>query len=304
MKSTMSKQSTIAGFFNKEQSGSTNGTITAPAQKTSRFKYVKPPSRTRPETVSNENLSLNAVARQPNLLTIQKDNKSFSHNVADKLKIDETNTSNLKKIPSCIDITDEDEFIPNSADNSLSSPPRSATLVTRKDDSFLASCENDFFVTKTPKKTESKLTIEDIYAKYGSPETKTNGITSTKTTDILDIEKSLKANPSYIQATEKLNENLEKCDSIQSNPLTKPSVKNPFKFSARKPISSTITTVSTSAKPRTETVTRKSNETETKSDWDCSSSINRPSLSSSLGTTSINQSNKLDSTAPSAQLDS
>lgn len=139
----------------------------------------------------------------------------FKHNKPDERKplgpssFQNTNMSNSTNF---IEISD-DERVPSPVDDVVTSSP------TKDNDSFSNLKEEDLtFMRTTKSTTKRELTVDDIYAKYGSP-VKNN---------TFDIDKSLKSNPSYMEATEKLNENLHRLDTIK--PAAKPPGKSKFKF--------------------------------------------------------------------------
>lgn len=228
----MSKQSTLTGFISKPQTGNNTGTVT----KLKGFKYVKPTERKKPETLNNENANLNCMIQSPK----------------------ETETKKTATRISCIEISD-DEGVPNPIHKSA------ALSSLRKNDSFVDFSEDDLVFTKPTDETRSALTVEDVYAKYGSPETKPNSTSSNKSDDLFDIEKSLSSNPSYIEATKKLSDNMNKLDS--SKPAAKPPANSKFKFNVRSSkatasANATLTTTTTTSissfigsKTRIETVT-------------------------------------------------
>lgn len=222
----MSKQSTLVGFMSKALIGNKNET----APKAKGFKYVKPIERKNNETASsNENSDFNSMLKPSKLL-------------------------DAKKNTSCIEISD-DERIPSPIDN---------VTTHKKDNSFVDFSEDDLIFTKSStNEIKSKLTVEDVYAKYGSPETKLNGSSPNKSDDFFDIEKSLSSNPSYVQATKKLSENMLQFDAPK--PSSNPSTKSKFKFNVRSSKTSANSTITSTnnnstvssflnASSRTETV--------------------------------------------------
>lgn len=153
---------------------------------------------------------------------------------------------------SCIEISD-DERVPSPMDDVVTSSP------TKDNDSFSNIKEEDIaFVKITKSTTKRELNVEDIYVKYGSPVKNAT----------FDIDKSLKSNPSYMEATYKLNENLQRLNTIK--PSTNPPGKGKFKFnvpSTRTPNTTEMNSISpwnstnisisslSSSRPRADTVT-------------------------------------------------
>lgn len=264
----MSKQSTLAGFLNKTSIGNNNAT------KSKGFSYVKPPNRKQNEITSNENKSLNSL--KSSFLTDKKD------------------------ISNCIEISDDER---------ISSPKKDPITLpsVKKDDSFMEFTEDELIFTKVSTNSKSKLTIEDIYAKYGSPEKKQNVAcdSSNKSEDLFDIDKSLSSNPSYVAATKKLSQNLLQLDA--SKPVTDPPAKSKFKFNVRsssKSTNSADTTVTTNSnniapssfigvKNRTETVSSKNQDTQnTSTSSNTLNRLNSNLFSANLTNSSLNASTK------------
>lgn len=73
---------------------------------------------------------------------------------------------------------------------------------------------DDLTFTKITTQTKKETSMEDLYAKYGSPKPK-----STSTLDIFDIDKQLSSNASYVNAIKKLDENMAQ---LRASPLKKP----------------------------------------------------------------------------------
>lgn len=73
---------------------------------------------------------------------------------------------------------------------------------------------DDLTFTKITTQTKKETSMEDLYAKYGSPKPK-----SASTLDIFDIDKQLSSNASYVNAIKKLDENMAQ---LRASPLKKP----------------------------------------------------------------------------------
>lgn len=177
----MSKQISLLDYVSKVSSTNNNETK-------SKFKHSKPVERKPLGPSSIENTNMNSL---------------------------QSNSTKSVKNSSCIEISD-DERVPSPVDDVVTLTP------TKSNDSFSNLKEEDMtFVKITKSTTKRELSVDDIYAKYGSP-VKNNGF---------DIDKSLKSNPSYREATEKLNENLQRLDTIK--PTANPPGKGKFKFNVR-----------------------------------------------------------------------
>lgn len=84
---------------------------------------------------------------------------------------------------------------------------------------------DDLTFTKITTKTKKETSMEDLYAKYGSPKPK-----SASTLDVLDIDKQLSSNASYVNAIKKLDENMQK---LRASPQKKPPTTSKFKFAVK-----------------------------------------------------------------------
>lgn len=169
----MSKQISLLNYVSKVSSSNNN-------EIKSKFKYNKPVERKPLRPCSIDNTDMNSL---------------------------HSNSTKSVTNVSCIDISDDDR-IPSPMDDVVTSSP------TKANDSFSNFKEEDMTFVKTTKNTTKReLTVDDIYAKYGSP----------IKNDTFDIDKSLKSNPSYMEATDKLNKNLQRLDTIKptKNPLGK-----------------------------------------------------------------------------------
>lgn len=215
----MSKQVSLLGYMSKVSFTNNN-------ESNSKFKYNKPIERKPlgPSSIDNTNMN----------------------------SLQSNSTKNVTNL-SCIEISD-DERVSSPMDDVVTSSP------TKDNDSFSNIKEEDITFVKTTKSTTRReLTVDDIYAKYGSP----------AKNDTFDIDKSLKSNPSYMVATNKLNENLQRLDTIKppTNPLGRstkfkfnvPSTRraNSTDINSISPLNSTnLSTASLSiSRPRIETVT-------------------------------------------------
>lgn len=177
--------------------------VSAPV-KTSKFKFNKPTSRLQLQTNTDENRTLN---------TIEKTTSAESA---------------VKKADDCVIISDED------------SPIKSVTMAKKitapnicDDDDFFGDFKsNDLTYVRPPTKAKSEVkTMEDLYAKYGSPNA------NKKTTfDTMDIDKELNSNVSYVNAMKKLDENMERLKTSPKKTVTT----SKFKFNSRsKPANTT-----------------------------------------------------------------
>lgn len=179
----------------------TSSTVNTTA-KTSKFKYnAKPTPQLRLDTFVDENRTVNTMQSKPNLAA-------------------------PKKSMDCVVISDEESF---------SSPVKSVTTHETDDDIFANFKTPDLnFVTASKLAKNDVTTMDDLYTKYGTPESKAK-----KSLDSFDIDKELSSNPSYTTAMKRLEENMEQ---IRSSP--KKSGISKFKFNTRsKPATATATAI-------------------------------------------------------------
>lgn len=208
----------------------------------SKFKFNPPKSRQN-QTVSDENRTVNTIEVKPNLNIAKKNDE---HHTVNTIGV-KPNLNVAKTYDDLVVISDEDQ-----------SPVKSVTAKKMDDDIF-----TDFdspqlsFVTASELAKNDVITMDDLYAKYGSPEKK-----STKSLDTLDIDAALNANPSYTNAVQKLEKNME-----------------PFRASPKKTGASKFKFVNPS-KPKT---TTNQNATAQKSN-SSSSTLNFSSLNTSVST--------------------
>lgn len=208
----------------------------------SKFKFNPPKSRQN-QTVSDENRTVNTIEVKPNLNVAKKNDE---HHTVNTIGV-KPNLNVAKSYEDLVVISDEDQ-----------SPVKSVTTKKVDDDIF-----TDFdspqlsFVIASKLAKNDVITMDDLYAKYGSPEKK-----STKSLDTLDIDAALNANPSYTNAVQKLEKNME-----------------PFRSSPKKTGASKFKFVNPS-KPKT---TTNQNATAQKSN-SSSSTLNFSSLNTSVPT--------------------
>lgn len=80
--------------------------------------------------------------------------------------------------------------------------------------------------TKITTKPKKETSMDDLYAKYGSPKPK-----SASTLDTFDIDKQLNSNASYVNAMKKLDENMKQ---LHASPLKQPTTTSgKFKFNVK-----------------------------------------------------------------------
>lgn len=142
----------------------------------------------------------------------------------------------------CVVISDEEHGF---------SPVKKIARKTTEDDIFANFEMNDLTFTKPQQRDKREIkTMDDLYAKYGTPEAKTK-----TALDTIDIDKELNSNASYVSAMKKLDEGLEQ---LRSSP--KKTTVGKFKFNTRsKP--STITSdatakQTTAAKPASTSISQ------------------------------------------------
>lgn len=191
----MSKQSSLFNFMSRNdkdttKSISSNG-FTAPVKSTGKFKF-NTKSSSRVQTNTDENRPLN---------TIGSNAKNFA-----------------AKFDDCVIISDEDSISPIKN-------RKAKKMDDSDDDMFAASKSPDFSFKRASTLVSSESrTMEDILAKYGSPE-----IDNKSKFDSLDIDKTLNSNASYVNAMKKLDENME---ILRTSPK-KPVGTSKFKFNTR-----------------------------------------------------------------------
>lgn len=85
---------------------------------------------------------------------------------------------------------------------------------------------DDLTFTKITTQIKNDTRMEDLYAKYGSPKPK-----SASAFDVLDIDKQLNSNASYVSAIKKLDENMQK---LRASPMKKPpATASKFKYNVK-----------------------------------------------------------------------
>lgn len=254
----MSKQISLLSYVSKVSSTDNNNEI-----KPSKFKHNKPVERKPLGPSSIDNINMNSL---------------------------QLNSAKSVTNSSCIEISD-DEGATSPMDDVVTLSP------TKDNDSFSNLKEEDLTFVKTIKSTTKReITVDDVYAKYGSP-VKIN---------TFDIDKSLKSNPSYMEATEKLNENLQRLDTNNKLP-TNPSGKGKFKFNvpSTRPANTTETNSSSpwnntnistsslsSSRSRTETLTTNNVSSSNRSSNKNATSINK-TVAASFMTPSISKNYEL-----------
>lgn len=156
----------------------------------SKFKFNPPKSRQN-QTVSDENRTVNTIEVKPNLNVAKKNDE---HHTVNAIGV-KPNLNVAKTCDELVVISDEDQ-----------SPVKSVTAKKMDDDDIFADFDSPqlSFVTASKLAKNDVITMDDLYAKYGSPEKK-----STKSLDTLDIDAALNANPSYTNAVQKLEKNME-----------------------------------------------------------------------------------------------
>ncbi|XP_031636552.1 Bloom syndrome protein homolog [Contarinia nasturtii] len=197
----MSKQASLLNFMSRNDKDTTktlsSSNFTAPVKSTGKFKFnKKSSSRIQPQTNTDENRPLNTIESKANV----------------------ENNSVIKPID-CVIISDEEHSL---------SPVKSikaTKMDENEDDMFKEFKSNDLSFTRASSLVGSDLkTMDDIFAKYGSP-----GTDNKSTFDSLDIDKALNSNASYVNAKKKLDENMEQ---LRTSPK-KPIGTSKFKFNTR-----------------------------------------------------------------------
>lgn len=95
----------------------------------------------------------------------------------------------------------------------------------KNDDIFMDYKASDLTVSKASTVTKRDvLSMDDLYAKYGSPQTKAKATPSS-----FDIDKELKSNASYVNTIKKLDEDVERLIASPKKPTTG----SKFKFNTR-----------------------------------------------------------------------
>lgn len=173
--------------------------VSKPA-KTSKFKFNKPTSRLQLQTNNtNENRSLNIIGNQTSGL------------------------GTVKKFD-CVVISDE-EHSPIKGTTAAKKVTAPSALNDDGDDLFKDFKSNDLTFMKESTSTKNAAkTMEDLYAKYGTPKA-----SEKSEFDSLDIDKALNSNASYVNAMKKLDENMER---LKTSPK-KPATTSKFKFNSR-----------------------------------------------------------------------
>lgn len=220
----MSKQSSLFGFVARRKTSrddanatkfdsesSSIETVSVPA-KTNKFKYVQPKSK-KPLESNTSN-----IAKIPTVDLV---------NVAQPIKIAFSENNN-----SLIEISDD-----SNSPKKVAKPKDNEPLSEwgSKNDDFFESLsadamalakpsqENKKTITTTTKTTaaptktttnKSKITLDDLYSKYGSPEKDESIETSPfKSNNPLDIDKALNSNIAYVQAMKKLDANMQQLEA-------------------------------------------------------------------------------------------
>lgn len=219
----MSKQSSLFGFVSRGGSNIETNTVNTskdaapnPPAKSGKFKYIKP------KTKGTTDATANSIG--------------YDNNNGKRVQtVDLTNIVIPKVLPSTAPAKKDDSFIEIIDD---SNSPIKTPLETKKElsewesnDDFFNELEDDVTFTKVPSTTKTAITLDDLYAKYGTPE-KESSQKTLSSKEPFDIDKALKSNSNYRQATEKLGDCLQK---LQKSPVGK------FKFAAKSSKTSTIT---------------------------------------------------------------
>lgn len=169
--------------------------VSAPVKSTGKFKF-NPKSRLQQQqhqTNADENRTINTI--------VDKSNGFEAASIAQD----------------CVVISDESDNI---------SPVKIAKAKkTDDDDLFEDFNSNDLTFARASTLVKNQLnTMEDLYAKYGSPKPASKG-----SIDSFDIDKELNSNETYVNAVKKLGENLDKLKKSPQK-ITKTSK---FKFNTR-----------------------------------------------------------------------
>lgn len=220
----MSKQSSLFNFMprgEKDTAKTMNSNNVSAPMKTSKFKFTKPTSRLQLQTNTNENRTLNTIGNTTNgASTVKKSDECFIISDDEPSPVKNV-TAPGKKVTAPV--------------KTVMAPVKSVPASRTLDDSFEDFKSNDWTFTRasTLAKNETQ-TIEDLYAKYGSPKS-----SDKSKFDSIDIDQALNSNASYVNAMKKLDENMEQ---LKTSPPKKVTT-GKFKFNMRsKPANVTNTT--------------------------------------------------------------
>lgn len=201
----MSKQSSLFTFMERSERDTVRAMDSINASKpakTSKFKFNKPTSRLQLQANNtNENRTLNIIA-----------NKT-------------SDSGTVKKAIDCVVISDEESSPLESVKVAKKVTVSSALDDDDDDDLFKDFKSNDLTSMKeSTSATNQAKTMEDLYAKYGTPKANEKS-----KIDTLDIDKALNSNASYVVAMKKLDENMVRLKTSPNKTITT----SKFKFNSR-----------------------------------------------------------------------
>lgn len=196
----MSKQLSVRSFLNHNENDSnkmnSNANATASVRSHGKFTLNKKSSHANVATASNKN----------SISTMAKVASSAIHNV-----------STASNGSDCM-IIDDDQHGFSTVKNLLAKE--------KEEDDFLEEFDtDDLTFTKITTQNKKETCMEDLYAKYGSPNQK-----SASALDTFDIDKELNSNASYVNAIKKLDENMQQ---LRASPLKNPTTNSKFKFNVK-----------------------------------------------------------------------
>lgn len=265
----MSKQPSLFKFMSRSENESnkmaSGDDVSVPAKTVGKFKFNTKSTRTQPKSDTIENRTVNTI-------------KSTVNNVA--------NLSTASNSSDCVLISDDEHGF-STAKSIL------AKQDDFEDDIFAEYDTTDLVFTKPTKTPKEAICMEDLYAKYGTPEKKgKNAI------DTFDIDKQLNSNASYVTAMKKLDENMQQ---LRASPK-KATVGSKFKFNTRsKPATATATatsqntTMSSSSTSASFGATLSTTSSSWKSGFESNTNTTKSSVIAS-GMNSINANKTLNST--------
>lgn len=192
----MSKQLSVLSFVNRNENDNNKMNSNAKATASGKFTFNKKSSHTNVATDSNKNSKS----------TTDKIGSSTVHNI-----------STASNASDCIIIDDDQHGF---------STVKSLLAKENVEDDFLDEFSaDDLTFTKITTQNKKETSMDDLYAKYGSPKPK-----SASALDTFDIDKQLNSNASYVNAIKKLDENMQQ---LRASPIKKPTTGGKFKFNSK-----------------------------------------------------------------------